>query len=99
MRSDNGEKLHWTGSRIFWVIAAVFIVAFYFFGLTIPLVGPDEPRYAQVAREMFQRGDWVTPTLVAQIGYSEWTHDDRLRHPRFLGLRDDKPARSVRRAG
>ena len=35
----------------------------YFFGLTIPLLGPDEPRYSQVAREMFERGDWVTPTL------------------------------------
>lgn len=63
MRSENGEKWHWTGSRTFWVIAAVFVVAIYFFGLTIPLVGPDEPRYAQVAREMFERGDWVTPTL------------------------------------
>ena len=63
MRSENGEKLHWTGSRTFWVIAAVFVVAVYFFGLTMPLVGPDEPRYAQVAREMFERGDWVTPTL------------------------------------
>ena len=63
MRRDNGDKLHWTGSRTFWVIAAVFVVTFYFFGLTIPLVGPDEPRYAQVAREMFERGDWVTPTL------------------------------------
>ncbi|HET7288644.1 MAG TPA: hypothetical protein VFI71_14280, partial [Pyrinomonadaceae bacterium] len=29
----------------------------------LPLVGPDEPRYAQVAREMFLRGDLVTPTL------------------------------------
>ncbi len=38
-------------------------VALYFFGLSIPLVGPDEPRYAHVAREMFERGDWVTPTL------------------------------------
>ena len=42
---------------------------------------------------------WVTPSLVAQIGFSEWTHDDRLRHPRFLGLRDDKSAREVRRTG
>lgn len=41
-------------------MAVVFV---YLFGLTIPLIGPDEPRYAQVAREMFQRGDWVTPTL------------------------------------
>ena len=30
---------------------------------TIGLVGADEPRYAQVAREMMQRHDWVTPTL------------------------------------
>ena len=45
------------------LIAAAVIVAVYLFGLTIPLVGPDEPRYAQVAREMWQAGDWVTPTL------------------------------------
>ncbi len=33
--------------------------------------------------------------LVAQIGFSEWTRDGRLRHPRFLGLRDDKAAAEV----
>jgi DNA ligase D-like protein (predicted ligase) len=38
---------------------------------------------------------WVRPDLVAQIAFSEWTRDGRLRHPRFLGLRDDKPARDV----
>jgi bifunctional non-homologous end joining protein LigD len=38
---------------------------------------------------------WVEPELVAQIGFSEWTRDGRLRHPRYLGLRDDKPAREV----
>jgi bifunctional non-homologous end joining protein LigD len=38
---------------------------------------------------------WVRPELVAQIGFSEWTRDGRLRHPRYLGLRDDKPAREV----
>ncbi len=38
---------------------------------------------------------WVEPRLVAQIGFSEWTRDGRLRHPRFLGLRDDKDARAV----
>jgi bifunctional non-homologous end joining protein LigD len=38
---------------------------------------------------------WVEPELVAQIGFTEWTRDGRLRHPRYLGLRDDKPAREV----
>jgi bifunctional non-homologous end joining protein LigD len=38
---------------------------------------------------------WVRPELVAQVGFSEWTRDGRLRHPRFLGLRDDKPASEV----
>jgi bifunctional non-homologous end joining protein LigD len=38
---------------------------------------------------------WVEPRLVAQIGFSEWTRDGRLRHPRFLGLREDKAAREV----
>lgn len=37
---------------------------FYLYGLGhLPLLGPDEPRYAQVAREMYLRGDFVTPTL------------------------------------
>jgi DNA ligase D-like protein (predicted ligase) len=38
---------------------------------------------------------WVEPRLVAQVGFSEWTADGHLRHPRYLGLRDDKDARSV----
>ena len=50
-------------STFAWLLFAAVVVFVYFFGLTIPLVGPDEPRYAQVAREMFERGDWVTPTL------------------------------------
>ena len=43
---------------------------------------------------------WVRPDLVAQIKFTEWTADGRLRHPVYLGLRDDKPARDVvREAG
>jgi bifunctional non-homologous end joining protein LigD len=38
---------------------------------------------------------WVEPELVAQIAFMEWTSDGRLRHPAFLGLRFDKPAREV----
>jgi bifunctional non-homologous end joining protein LigD len=40
---------------------------------------------------------WVRPDLVAQVGFAEWTADGRLRHPRFLGLREDKAAREVGR--
>jgi bifunctional non-homologous end joining protein LigD len=40
---------------------------------------------------------WVEPELVAQIASTEWTRDGMLRHPRFLGLRDDKkPGEVVR---
>lgn len=42
---------------------------------------------------------WVEPKLVAQIGFTEWTRDHRLRHPRYLGLRDDKDASEVVREG
>jgi bifunctional non-homologous end joining protein LigD len=38
---------------------------------------------------------WVRPHLVAQVGFAEWTRDGRLRHPRYIGLRDDKPAAEV----
>jgi DNA ligase D-like protein (predicted ligase) len=40
---------------------------------------------------------WVKPKLVAQIGFTEWTGDRKLRHPRFLGLRDDKKPEEVTR--
>jgi bifunctional non-homologous end joining protein LigD len=38
---------------------------------------------------------WIRPELVAQIAFTEWTREGRLRHPRYLGLREDKPAREV----
>jgi bifunctional non-homologous end joining protein LigD len=40
---------------------------------------------------------WVQPRLVAQVGFSEWTTDGELRHPRFQGLRDDKDPADVAR--
>jgi len=47
-----------------WFLLFIAISAFYLWGLgALPLVGPDEPRYAQVAREMFERRDFITPTL------------------------------------
>ncbi len=38
---------------------------------------------------------WLRPELVVQVRFTEWTRDGHLRHPVFLGLRDDKSARSV----
>jgi DNA ligase D-like protein (predicted ligase) len=38
---------------------------------------------------------WVEPKLVAEVAFSEWTPDGKLRHPRYLGLRDDKDPREV----
>ena len=40
---------------------------------------------------------WIKPKLVAQIGFSEWTTVGKLRHPRFLGLREDKRPKEVLR--
>jgi DNA ligase D-like protein (predicted ligase) len=42
---------------------------------------------------------WAEPELVAQVGFGEWTPDGKLRHPRYLGLRDDKAASEVVREG
>jgi bifunctional non-homologous end joining protein LigD len=55
---------------------------------------PAEPKMAKV-----RKGDvaWVEPELVCEVEFAEWTHDGHLRAPSFQGLRDDKPARSVRR--
>lgn len=54
-----------------------------------------EPRspFATAVREAHTH--WVRPELVAQIGFSEWTRDGLLRHPRFVGLRTDKSPREV----
>ena len=38
---------------------------------------------------------WVKPELVCQVQFTEWTEEGSLRHPVFLGLRRDKPAKDV----
>src|ERR1700691_2022228 len=46
------------------LLLAAFCGFLFFYGLgAFGLLGADEPRYAQVAREMLERSDWVTPTL------------------------------------
>jgi bifunctional non-homologous end joining protein LigD len=54
----------------------------------------DRPPFAD-AEGLPRAARWAEPELVGQVGFAEWTRDGRLRHPRFLGLRDDKPAREV----
>jgi len=55
---------------------------------------PDPPKMPRV-----RRGDvvWVEPEVVAEVRFTEWTHEGRLRAPVYLGLRDDKAATEVRR--
>jgi bifunctional non-homologous end joining protein LigD len=52
----------------------------------------DPPKGAQA------RGvHWTSPSLVAEVAFTEWTGDGQLRHPVFKGLREDKPAAEVAR--
>src|SRR5690606_14516298 len=53
---------------------------------TSPFAGPVKPMAPP---------HWVTPDLVVQVRFIEWTSDGLLRQPVFLGLRDDKPPREV----
>ena len=50
-----------------------------------------------VTVEQMREMQWTKPEAVAQIRFTEWTADNRLRHAAFLGLRLDKSAREVRR--
>ena len=64
-----------------------------------PLERPTSPFPEPPKMPRVRSGDvvWVEPVLVAEVAFSEWTRDGRLRHPAYKGLRDDKPAREVRR--
>jgi bifunctional non-homologous end joining protein LigD len=70
---------------------------------TLRLLGAKLSRLKQV-RSPFADGSiperevtWVKPFLVAEVAFTEWTRDGKLRHPRYLGLRTDKPAGEVGR--
>lgn len=55
----------------------------------------DHSPFMQVPKE--KNAHFVRPTLVCEIAFTEWTDDHKLRHPRFLGLRKDKAAKSVKK--
>lgn len=75
--------------RVVFAITAFFFL--YFFGLSqIGLVGPDEPRYVSIGREMYFSGDWITPTLWG----APWFEKPPLEYwgiatAFFLGIDDD----------
>jgi bifunctional non-homologous end joining protein LigD len=58
-----------------------------------PLVRPTKPFREKVPRE--NETTWVSPKLVAEVKFTEWTKSGQMRHPAFVGLRTDKPARDV----
>jgi bifunctional non-homologous end joining protein LigD len=52
---------------------------------------------AGITSEDMRELRWVRPRQAVEVAFVEWTHDGVLRHPRFVGLRNDKAPRSVRR--
>ena len=66
--APNLEKREWLALA---AVAALCGVAFFFLLGGVPLLGKDEPRYAQVAREMYQTGDWITPRLAGHAWFEK----------------------------
>jgi len=68
---------------------------------TCPFANLPEPRGGRwgqgLTKAKMAEVQWLKPVLVAQIEFLEWTADNHLRHSRFVGLRDDKAARDIRR--
>ena len=60
-----------------------------------PLRVDASPFATEVPRMYAKDAVWVESRLVAEIDYTEWTKDGRLRHPSYKGLRDDYDPKDV----
>ena len=58
-------------------------------------IAADESPFEPAPRGV--KGHWVRPRLVAEVSFTEWTSDGRIRHPVFHGLRTDKEPRAITR--
>jgi bifunctional non-homologous end joining protein LigD len=69
--------------------------------VTCPFANLPDPSTGRwgggITAEQMPEMQWTRPELVAQVRFTEWTADNRLRHAAFLGLRSDKAPREVRR--
>lgn len=54
-------------------------------------------RGEELTAEAMKNYRWVKPKLVADVEFTDWTAADHLRHSHFVGLRDDKDAKQVRK--
>jgi bifunctional non-homologous end joining protein LigD len=61
------------------------------------LARKSSPFAPDVPRADARDAQWVTPKLVGEVAFGEWTGDERLRHPSWRGLRPDKAVGDVRR--
>ena len=61
--------------------------------MLLPLVQPESPFKERVKTDMPVK--WVKPLVVCEVSFTEWTSDKVMRHPVFLGLREDKEPESV----
>jgi bifunctional non-homologous end joining protein LigD len=57
---------------------------------------PGSP-FVDVPRAETRGAQWTAPRMVVEVEFTEWTRDGVIRHPSFKGIREDKPARQVRR--
>ena len=53
------------------------------------------PPVKELPRSILKSAHWVTPALLCEVSFTEWTGDGRIRHPSFQGLREDKKPQEV----